>query len=446
MLKSVNITRVLRLLVILMLPLFVLTGCNAETGKAEDARTSIPAGTNTDAIVEEQSQGGTACWQSGMLILLYDHMGKVAMGSYEKITKGALPFMMVVFALWLCIRLLKHVSSFTEENIGETWNEIARKFFWCFVCGWLASSTSGLLFVMNDIIFPVYNAFLEFASEMLSSSTNGKVHSITIFNKTWEVGRPVICKASALGAASLDSFPESPKEMMSCMVCAMNERMNLGFGLAYKVLQAPGFMATVIGLFILACFTIVKLGFVFYLVDTIFRFTVMIVMLPILIMGYPFEKTKSWLTNGFVTILNSAAFMMFMAVMISIAILAMETVMDKYSGLFDGGPNDMNFKQLSVPFMCLMMIAFLIASSVELAQQVCDALVGGSSKGQFNQIAKSVIVGTALFVGSLFTAGGAKVVSAVIPDKIKGKVNNFKDKINNIKGKIMSAAGRGGGN
>ena len=386
MLKSVNIARVLKLLVILMLSMFVLTGCGEET-QNESARTAVPANANEEQMAAEQSEGGTSCWQSGIVVLLYDHMGKVAMGSYKKTTQGALPFMMVVFALWLSFRLLKHVSSFTEENMGEVWNEIARKFFWCFVCGWLASSTNGLLFVMNDVIFPVYNAFLEFAGELLSASTSGQTRSVTIFGKSWEVGKPVLCKAAALGSANLDSFPESPKEMMSCMVCAMNERLNIGFALAFKVMKAPGFMATVIGLFVLACFTIVKLGFVFYLVDTIFRFTVMIVMLPILIMGYPFEKTKSWLSTGFFTILNSAAFMMFMAVMIAIAILAMETVMEKYTGFFDAGEDNMNFKQLSVPFMCLMMIAFLIASSVELAQQVCDALVGGSSKGNFNQIA-----------------------------------------------------------
>lgn len=436
MLKSVNIARVLKLLVILMLAMFALTGCSVEDGDQQSSRTAVPAGTDTDSVVAAQSEGGTACWQSGMVVLLYDHMGKVAMGSYEKITKGALPFMMVAFALWLCFRLLKHVSSFTEENMGETWNEIARKFFWCFVCGWLASSTSGLLFVLNDVIFPVYNAFLEFAGELLSASTNGKVRSTTFFGEPMEIGRPVICKASALGAANLSAFPESPKEMMSCMVCAMNERLNLGFGLAYKVLQAPGFMATVIGLFILACFTIVKLGFVFYLVDTIFRFTVMAIMLPILIMGYPFEKTKSWLTSGFMTMINSAAFMMFMAVMIAIAILGMETVMEKNTDLFDSGVDDVNFKQLSIPFMCLMMIAFLIASSVELAQQVCDALVGGSSKGSFNQTAKSVIVGTAKFL--------AMGVATILAKPFKKPIEAIKRKGNQIKSKINSFAGRGG--
>ena len=144
---------------------------------------------------------------------------------------------------------------------------------------------------MNDIIFPVYNAFLEFSSELLAhaSLSDSKANSIKVFGFNFTAGKSIICKLSdAVANADLSGFPESPKEMMKCMVCAMNDRMNLGLAMAYKVLKAPGFMATVIGLMIIACFTFVKLGFVFYLVDTIFRFTIMVVMLPILIMGYPF--------------------------------------------------------------------------------------------------------------------------------------------------------------
>lgn len=63
--------------------------------------------------------------------------------------------------------------------------------------------------------------------------------------------------------------------------------------------------------------------------------------------------------------------------------------------------------------MCLLMIGFLIASSVQLAQQVTDSLVGGSSKGSFNAKAKAVIIGAAKVLGSIFTAGAVAAVSKV---------------------------------
>lgn len=435
--KSIDIGRVLKLLLVVAVSMFMLTAC-----ASDEKRAAVKGDVNEQDIAQDQA----TCWQDFIIDLLYDNMGKVAMGTYDKITSGALTFMMVAFAVWLSIRLLKHVSSFTEENIGETWTEIARKFFLCFACGYVASSPQQLLFFMNDIIFPVYNAFLEFSSELLAHASLGesKANSIEVFGFKFTAGEPIICKLSAtVTNADLSGFPESPKEMMKCMVCAMNDRMNLGLAMAYKVLKAPGFMATVIGLMIVACFTFVKLGFVFYLVDTIFRFTIMVVMLPILIMGYPFGPTKKWLSQGFVTILNSAAFMMFMAIMIAIAMLALEQIIIDNRDIFIKGTDNKAFTEFSIPFMCLLMIGFLIASSVQLAQQVTDSLVGGSSQGSFNAKAKAIIIGTAKVLGSFFTAGAVAAISKVaVGRKIIANVQNGKAKIASFKNKMNSWRGR----
>lgn len=440
--KSINIDRVLKLLLIVAVSMFVLTGC-AENDKNPAVNRAAFAGDESSA-----ADAQSTCWQDVIINLLYKNMGQVAMGTYSKITDGALTFMMIAFAVWLSLRLLKHVSSFTEENIGETWTEIAKKFFLCFACGYLASSTDGLLFFMNHAIFPVYNAFLEFAGELLSKASAGgaKMAPLEVFGYKFTSGQTTVCKLSSMvSQADLSGFPDGPREMMNCMICAMNDRMNLGLAMAYKVLKAPGFMATMIGLMIIACFTFVKLGFVFYLVDTIFRFTVMVVMLPILIMGYPFPMTKKWLSQGFLTILNSAAFMMFMAIMIAIAMLALEQIIIDNKNIFTEGMDEAAFTEFSIPFMCLLMIGFLIASSVELAQQVTDSLVGGSSKGSFNAKAKAVIVGVAKFVGSMFTMGAVGAISKVAAArKVMEGVQKGKAKVASFKNKLNGLAGRGG--
>jgi len=437
--NRINIEKILKLLLIFAVSMFMLTAC-ANENDSQNAE-------HTAAMRDDEqtvASGHAECWQNGMITLLYENMGSVAMGTYKKITDGALTFMMVAFAVWMSIRLLKHVSSFTEENIGETWNEIARTFFFCFACGYLASSTDGLLFFMDHVVFPIYNAFLEFASELLSHATaNQSGKGFTVFGQKFTTGKAVICKVSStVSGANLMGFPTAPMDMMNCMVCAMNERMNIGMVMALKVMKSPGFMATVIGLMILACFFFVKLGFVFYLVDTIFRFTIMVVMLPILIMGYPFKATKKWLSQGFFTMINSAAFMMFMAMMVAIAMLALEQIMIDNADIFEQG-QDKDFAEFSIPFMCLLMIGFLIASSVKLAQEVTDSLVGGSSKGSFNQKAKAVIVGVAKILGSLATFGAVGALSKFAAGrKLISKVQNGKAKINSFKNKLNRLRGR----
>lgn len=436
--KHINIAKLFKLLSVAVVAMTMLTSCG---GDDNDTSRAAMQGNEVNAATEQAT-----CWQNFIIDTLYDNMGKVALGTYSKITNGALVFMMVAFAIWLSLRLLKHVGSFTEENLGEVWTEISRKLFLCLFCGYLASSSEYLLFFMNSVVFPVYNAFLEFASELLAkaSETSTKYQDLSVFGFKFSHGEPIICKASSVASvASLEGFPESPKEMMDCMVCAMNDRMNLGLAMAYKVLKAPGFMATIVGLLIIACFTFVKLGFVFYLVDSIFRFTVMVVMLPLLIMGYPFKLTNSWLKQGFLTMINSAAFMMFMAFMIAITLLALEQVIIDNQSIFIEGNDDQSFKEFSVPFMCLLMIGFLIASSVDVAKQVTDSLVGGSSQGSFNAKAKATIVGGAKLTGAFLGWLGTKTLNksaagrAVIAkyQGAKTKVENFKKKMNSLRGK-----------
>lgn len=441
MLKNVDINKFLKLLMIILSVVFMATSCSYNENLEDNKNSAMPQ-TASDEDISGYANEQRTCWQTSILSVLYKTMGEVSLGMYTKITDGALAMMMMAFAIWLSIRLLKHVSSFTEENMGEVWSEVLQKLFVCIVCGLLASSTENILFLLNSIIFPIYNAFLEFGSVILAQANEGKSGgtvtfttkaTVFMFGETWELGKPIICKAAKMTPANLSAFPDSPREMMECMICAVNERMNLGYALSFKVLRAPGVTATVIGLFILGCFTIVKLGFVFYLVDSIFKFTVIMVMLPILIMSFAFKKTKKWASFGFFTVLNSAAFMMFVAIMMAMALLAMEQVMRDNADIFVEGEDYRNFREFSVPFICLMLIGFLIVSSINIAQEVSSSLVGGSGGNNFQ---KKVVV-IAKMVGSWITGGVSGAIGKI------GVVKKAKAKAGDMKNKFLNLAGRG---
>lgn len=367
----------------------------------------------SEETMKNASNAHRECWQTGMIDLLYQNMGKIAMGMYAKITDGALPLMMIAFALWTIFRLLKFVGSFTEDSPAEIWNEIVRKLFVCLICGLIASSTTQILWLLNTVIFPIYYAFLELGAAILNSAGDGsnfKAGStvLNFFQEKLTLNEPVMCSAPAIGKASIESlsFPDGPRTMMNCMICTVNERLTLGFFLSFKVMDAPGFMSLITGLFILICFTIVKLGFIFYLVDSIFRFTMMAIILPILVMSYAFKQTSSWAKNGFLTIINSAALMMFMGIMMSMALLAMEKIITDNSDIFNDNANEMSFSEFSIPFMCIMLVGFLISSSVNLAQQVTDSLVGGNSDSLFQKRVGTFVMWTL----NLITLGAAKKV------------------------------------
>lgn len=412
MFKDVNIKQILRVMLVILFAAFMLTACDNGEGLDGKNRAAMSSSVSEETL-KNTANAHRECWQTSMIDLLYQNMGKIAMGMYAKITDGALPLMMIAFALWTIFRLLKFVGSFTEDSPAEIWNEIVRKLFVCLICGLIASSTTQILWLLNTVVFPIYYAFLELGAAILNSAGDGsnfKAGSkvLSFFQEKLTLNEPVMCSAPAIGKASIESlsFPDGPRTMMNCMICTVNERLTLGFFLSFKVMQAPGFMPLITGLFILICFTIVKLGFIFYLVDSIFRFTMMAIILPILIMSYAFKQTSSWAKNGFLTIINSAALMMFMAIMMSMALLAMEQIITDNSDIFNDNVNEMSFSEFSIPFMCIMLVGFLISSSVNLAQQVTDSLVGGNSDSLFQKRVGTFVMWTL----NLITLGAAKRV------------------------------------
>ena len=103
---------------------------------------------------------------------------------------------------------------------------------------------------------------------------------------------------------------DSIETSMKCMVCSLVERLHLGADVALAAMFSGTILAFISGLLVFLIFYVVGFGFVFYLVDSLFRFGMMILLLPIFIMAYAFGPTRKWTGIGFSNIMNSAAFLM----------------------------------------------------------------------------------------------------------------------------------------
>ena len=416
-----NMFRALKLMMMAISVVVLLTACNANETENTSQSPLADGGNSVTAAADY-----TKCWQKEVINVLYDLMGTVALTTYKKMTGGALAFMMVVFAIWMSYRLMIQLSSFKEETMGEVWTEITKRFFLCFVCGLIASNTGLLVVVLGDVIFPIYNAFLEFASEIMAVTVPTDInHSFNLFGHSFsllESSNSLQCVASKIEfSGDPTNFPDSPKQMMNCMVCGVSHSLSFGMQAGFNIMrQTVGVTGWIIGLFTIAAFMCVKLAFVFYLIDTIFRFTVMVIMLPFMIMGYAFPKTRGLLSRGVANMLNSAGFMMFFALIVVICIQALKVILEAFKGVFVADPaGNVPFKDLSVPFICIMMICFLVFSSVKIAGSLCDSLVGGKSNAAFQQTAKALIVGAFTWLMS----AGLKIFG--VSDKKVNKFINF---------------------
>jgi len=162
----------------------------------------------------------------------------------------------------------------------------------------------------------------------------------------------------------------------------------------------------------------------------------MVVMLPLMIMGYPFKSTNKLLSQGVANMLNSAGFMMFFAIIISMSILAMAQILHKFADTVFRD-NTEAFKDFSVPFICILMIGFMVMSSIKIAAKLCGTFVGGDSNSKFQASAKALIVGTVKAVAS----GGSSVVTKLAPQGLKNKVEDLKNMKNKASGWIEQKTG-----
>lgn len=400
--------KIFKILCIALCAMFLLTACSGNgrlCSNEEETKASAQA-------------AGKNCWQKSMLETFYKTTGEAANKTYDKLISENLimTIMVLAFTIWLAFQVLGHVSSATPESIGEFWTKVLRKAALCFICGTLASSKDGLYYTLNTFIFPIYTTILEFASEIMSHVEKGG-SGMSLGSGDFEVceiyqNSPSGCSLAKTNVSvSGGSFPEAPKNLMGCMACYVSDRLNTGYSIAMMLICIGEFIPTIIAIVLVAVFTITKLGFALYLVDSIFRMNMMIIILPFLIMFYAFEQTRKWSKVGFQFILNSSAIMLCLVLVLATTVMAMENALGSNNVItFDKEA----FTSLGPSPMAVMFLAFVILKASSMSVSLSDSITGGSGSTNFQKKVKAVVGTIAKLALVLLTAGAGKVVTTVI--------------------------------
>ena len=367
-------------LLLLLAVFLLLSGCTKNAFTGEDQLSEA----------ENADPPSIDCWQADVLSQIYDVIGSTIMDMYNSLSAGSLSVMMIGFAVWVALRLLTFVSSVTEDSPGEIWNEILKKAFICLFCGYLAYSSGTLLYVINFFLFPIYAAFIEFGSKILELATQ-EVTSVTVLGKQITfLKKEISCGIVGNISADLNGFPDSIENSMKCMICSLVERLHLGADVALAAMFSGTILAFISGLLVFLIFYVVGFGFVFYLVDSVFRFGMMILLLPIFIMAYAFGPTRKWTGIGFSNIMNSAAFLMAFSIIVATVLMAMINLINDNAAIFNPANPEVHFSDFSITVLCLLLIGFLVFGSMSVSQQMTSAIIGGKVDAKFQQNLKAV--------------------------------------------------------
>jgi type IV secretory pathway VirB6-like protein len=248
---------------------------------------------------------------------------------------------------------------------------------------------------------PIYITILEFASEILQVLNNQNPDlSIPGIKVTAQDGSNTLCvpfdhsvaqngckitNAENIIFTENSGMPDAPLKMMECLVCSVSDRLSIGYSIAYYLLQMGSLLSVLVGMILIAAFVIAQLCFALYLIDSIFRLNMILLILPILIMAYPFEQTRRWSITGFKIIINSSVIMLCLVVMVVMAILALENI------LLTGKQNGFDFalksayEDFGVVPMTLIFTAFLIVKVSGLAVSLAGRVTNEGGDARFQQ-------------------------------------------------------------
>ncbi len=391
------------------------------------------SGEVTEQDIEKAKETTGICWQKDIFDPIFDIVGKTAMSMHIELTSASVTVVMLGFAVWLAMKLLKYVSSPIEGSPAQVWNEIIRKAFICLFCGFLASNAGMVAVVINDLIFPFYSAFLEFGYDIMSLANDDTITSLQVMGETLDLSKhSLLCNLSGEIQAVQEGFPTPMKDTMGCMLCAVADRIDLGKDIALKAVASGTLLAIVVGLLIWAIFLVVGFGFVFYLIDSIFRMGMMILFLPLFIIAYAFESTRKFTKVCFENILNSSAFMMAFSMIIAMTLMAMVSLISANPGIFNPDIPEAHAQNLSLATLCLLMIAFLIYGSMNVAKTLTGTIIGGKTSSIFQQNLKAT---AQLALNLLLMIVAMPLGSMMAKTQVARRYGNLKARFNALAGR-----------
>ncbi|MDO4162674.1 MAG: hypothetical protein Q4D80_06725 [Pseudomonadota bacterium] len=453
--KTIKLNNMLRILFIVLSTLFLLTACSSSTDGATPMTQSDPR-----YAAEKQRE----CWQRDFIEIFYKGIGKQTQNVYNTLTQENLFGVVALgFSIWMAYQILRHISAPGGESLGEFWTKVMRKGALCVFCGFLASSTDQLYYVLQNFIWPIYLTALEFTSEILkitAADDASKVKAIKIASEfaddkgadgvgaICEVYRNSFsdssCEFKATSLPTDGSFPDGPMNMMGCMTCTISDRLSIGYDIAIRLFKIGEISAFLVACFLMVAFSIVKIGFVFYLVDSIFRLNIILIILPFLIMAYPFEQIRKWSVSGFKIILSSSAIMLCLGVTVSMTILAMQKILTQKD--LDLGNSEL-YTEFSPSAFAMMFMGFLIIKATGLAVELSKNISGIETNAGFQRKLQQLVATIGRGVLLAVTGGTSKAATAIIDHveklrQIRDKYRKAKDKVNKTRNKLNAMAGR----
>lgn len=394
-----------------------------------------------DSLGEDGNYKASAnCWQTKIISAVLSVIDELYKTSSEKVIDGGPALICVSFAIWMSFKILKTLPSFKEENLGEVWTEIGQKLFVCMFCAWIVYKVGNIDWSLQTFLFPVYNTISELGVSILAA-TAAHLPATSDMGEFGKVTFPNIdygqCKVNI---NELNSLKESLSAPINCLACSVSNRLNTGIKIGTALISSGDLGAMLAGILVAILFTVTKYSFIFVLVDGLFRLNFAAFLLPVMIIGIPFNYTRKWSKHVFLMFLNSSGIMLFITLLICISIGALQYIMDTLGPQLDesvsnGGPM----------ILAIILISVLLINVPDFGVALADKFIGGGGGIDFQKKVSKFVMRNVKKAGYQIMAAATNSATRKFTDTLeKYEVSREAlDSARQIKKKIDSIAGRG---
>lgn len=408
------------------------------------AMTMLLSGCGEGAAGEDTNYRVQAsCWQTKIIDAVLKIINKLYESSSEYVTLNAMStggaaVIAIAFSIWLAFKILKILPSFKEENLGEVWTEIGQKLFVCAFCMYIVYTPGNITWAIQTFVLPIYNALIELGVRVLketsvSSSVSLGEYGTHVFERNYST-----CEVKDMVNGSSLDLKGAVTPMANCLVCAISDRLNSGIRIGLRLVCTFRLSALLVGCILLFVFTAAKVFFVLFIVDSLFRLNFAVFLMPIMIIGIPFNFTRKWSKHCFLMFLNSSGVMLFLGLLVVISVSALESIVGTIGGSF----SEATIEGRSPMFLSILFISFILVNIPGMGVALADKLVGGGGGDEFQKKITKFVMQTAKAAGAAILGSITSNVSKAITDTMEKyeATREVLDTAKNIKQKFSDKA------
>ncbi len=258
--KKAHITRIMCVLAF-VLCLACLSGCSLVEGGSQ----------GDEAVAAEKET--MRCWTCSLFELAFRVVNSMSTSIMASVAGSAVGLLAVCYGLWLALYILKYVSSLQEPDTAAFWKGLAvQAFMATLVAALLNDMKAGpASLVVGGFVDPIFSGFVDTGLMIINAS-----------------GADLPCSPGG-----------SPESGMVCLVGALQEKLNVTVGISYlSLIAGPTIFVMMVGAGIYCVSIFMMVYFPVLLLDCVFRYCILIAMLPLMVVGFCFKATRDFASQG----------------------------------------------------------------------------------------------------------------------------------------------------